>query len=73
VPDEQLLVGEALPLVNGSSLLLVGREDGLVGAELSDCVSAFVFADRHDMKQEDRNRIREIAIPLAGKISTQVN
>jgi hypothetical protein len=39
VPEEDLLVGEGHPLVNGSSLLLVGRKDGLVGTELGNCIS----------------------------------
>lgn len=42
VLEEDFLVGESHPLVNGCSLLDIGRKDGLVGTELSDCLSVSV-------------------------------
>ena len=43
VSEEDLLVGESHPLVDLCSLLLVGGEDGLVGAELGNCVVSSMF------------------------------
>jgi len=43
VSEEDLLVGESHPLVDLCSLLLVGGEDGLVGAELGNCVVSSKF------------------------------
>jgi len=42
VPDHDLLVGEALPLVDLGTELGVGGENGLVGTKLGNCGSALV-------------------------------
>jgi len=38
VLEDNLLVGESHPLVNGCSLLDVGGKDGLVGTELGNYI-----------------------------------